>query len=87
LICEVTELNDYLAYEAAVDGEVESFRNREMGARKTMLDTEADDERDYEESMALDEQSWINGEASAEDAAEEGVVDIAASTAGGGRER
>ncbi len=67
---EVIESNDYLAYELQVDGEVETFRNSEMGARVTLLDKEADDERDYEENFALAEQAWINGEAAAEDAAD-----------------
>ena len=65
---QVIGSNDYLVYEVAVDGEVESFRNNEMGVRNTMLNSEADDERDYEESMATAEQTWINGEAASEDA-------------------
>ncbi len=54
---EVTESNDYLAYEQQVDAEVETFRNNEMGARITMLDSDADAERDYEKSLGLTEKT------------------------------
>ena len=67
----VTESNDYLLYEQQMDGEVESFRNSEMGVRITMLDKEADDERDYEKSFALADQAWIDGEAAAQHIADD----------------